>query len=244
MNGPRVALGGARSCWPRPSRGPPSRSPITALLADRSVARQRAQCSTFRSICRAACGRFSRRRLLWGASFPFALAAAAARRTRSRTLVGGVYAANTVGGIFGALGFSIILIPWIGTQDSQRLLIALAAISALIVFASLVRSLGKGGVAAIVASVVAIIWIIASISPVPWLAVAYGRRMMLQSNPGRALYVGEGSNYSVVVSELPDGERYFHVSREGGSLNRGLRYAPASACSATFPRCFMNLNRF
>jgi spermidine synthase len=149
---------------------------------------------------------------LWGASFPFALAAAAARSKDSGTLVGGVYAANTVGGIFGALAFSIILIPWIGTQDSQRLLIALATISALIVFASLVRSLGKGGVAAIVASVLAIIWIIASISPVPWLAVAYGRRMMLQSNPGRALYVGEGRNYSVVVSELPDGERYFHVA--------------------------------
>ena len=149
---------------------------------------------------------------LWGASFPFALAAAAARSKDSGTLVGGVYAANTVGGIFGALAFSIILIPWIGTQDSQRLLIALATISALIVFASLARSLGKGGVAAIVASVVAIIWIIASISPVPWLAVAYGRRMMLQSNPGRALYVGEGRNYSVVISELPDGERYFHVA--------------------------------
>ena len=29
-----------------------------------------------------------------------------------------VYAANTVGGILGALAFSIILIPWIGTQDS------------------------------------------------------------------------------------------------------------------------------
>jgi spermidine synthase len=149
---------------------------------------------------------------LWGASFPFALAAAAVRSEDSGALVGKVYAANTVGGIFGALAFSIILIPWIGTQDSQRLLIALATISALIVFAPIARSLGKGRVAAIVASVVAVIWIIASISPVPWLAVAYGRRMMLQSNPGRALYVGEGRNYSVVISELPDGNRYFHVA--------------------------------
>ena len=149
---------------------------------------------------------------LWGASFPFALAAAAARSEDSGTLVGKVYAANTVGGIFGALAFSIILIPWIGTQDCQRLLIALATISALIVFAPIARSLGKRGVAAIVASVVAIIWMIASISPVPWLAVAYGRRMMLQTNPGRALYVGEGRNYSVAISEPPDGSRYFHVA--------------------------------
>ncbi|MDT7768511.1 MAG: spermidine synthase, partial [Mycobacterium sp.] len=87
---------------------------------------------------------------LWGASFPFALAAAAERSEDSGTLVGRVYAANTVGGIFGALAFSIILIPWIGTQDCQRLLIALATISALIVFAPIARSAEKRGVAAIV----------------------------------------------------------------------------------------------
>ena len=44
--------------------------------------------------------------------------------------MGEVYAANTVGAILGALGFSIVLIPWIGTQDAQRLLIALAALAA------------------------------------------------------------------------------------------------------------------
>jgi spermidine synthase len=149
---------------------------------------------------------------LWGASFPFALAAAAERSEDSGTLVGRVYAANTVGGIFGALAFSIVLIPWIGTQDCQRLLVALATISALIVFAPAAQSLGKRGAAATLASVVAVICMIASISPVPWLAVAYGRRMLLQTYPGRALYVGEGRNYSVAVSEPPDGNRYFHVA--------------------------------
>jgi spermidine synthase len=149
---------------------------------------------------------------LWGASFPFALAAAAERSEDSGTLVGRVYAANTVGGIVGALAFSIILIPWIGTQDCQRLLIALTTVSALIVFAPIARSLGKRGVAATVASVVAVIWLIASVSPVPWLAVAYGRRMLLQTYPGRALYVGEGRDYSVAVSEPPDGDHYFHIA--------------------------------
>jgi spermidine synthase len=149
---------------------------------------------------------------LWGASFPFALATAAERSKDSGTLVGRVYAANTVGGIFGALAFSIVLIPWVGTQDCQRLLIALAAVSALIVFAPVGRSLGRREAAATVASVIAVVWMIASISPVPWLAVAYGRRMLLQTYPGRALYVGEGRNYSVAVSEPPDGSRYFHVA--------------------------------
>ena len=149
---------------------------------------------------------------LWGASFPFALAAASERSEDSGTLVGRVYAANTVGGIFGAVAFSIILIPSIGTQDCQRLLIALATISALIVLAPIARSLGKRGAAATVASVVAVSWMIVSIPPVPWLAVAYGRRMMLQPNPGRPLYIGEGRNYSVAISEPPDGNRYFHVA--------------------------------
>jgi len=149
---------------------------------------------------------------LWGASFPFALAAAAERSQDSGTLAGRVYAVNTLGGVLGALTFSIILIPWIGTQNCQRLLIALATVSALIVLASVARSLGKRGAAAIVLSVVTVVWMIATIAPVPWLAVAYGRRMILQTDPGRVLYVGEGRNYSVAVSEPPDGSRYFHVA--------------------------------
>lgn len=149
---------------------------------------------------------------LWGASFPFALAAAATRAEDSGTLVGEVYAANTVGGIFGSLAFAIILIPWIGTQDCQRVLIALAAISALIVLIPVRQSLGRGGMAALMVGVIAAGWMIASVSEVPWLAIAYGRRMLLQTNPGRALYVGEGRNSSVAISELPDGKHYFHVA--------------------------------
>jgi spermidine synthase len=149
---------------------------------------------------------------LWGASFPFALAAAAPHSEDSGTLAGRVYFANTAGGVIGALAFSIILIPWIGTQDCQRLLIALAAMSALCVFAPSARSLSNRGVVATVASVVAVVWMIATVAAVPWLAVAYGRRMILQVNPGRALYVGEGRNYSVAISEPPDGNRYFHVA--------------------------------
>ena len=41
--------------------------------------------------------------LLWGASFPLALAAVADRQHDPARLVGGVYAANTVGAIFGAI---------------------------------------------------------------------------------------------------------------------------------------------
>jgi spermidine synthase len=149
---------------------------------------------------------------LWGASFPFALAAAAERSKDSGTLAGSVYFANTFGGVLGALAFSVILIPWIGTQDCQRLLMVLATISALIIFAPMARSAGVRGAVAAVASLVGVVWMIANIAPVPWLAIAYGRRMILQTNPGRVLYVGEGRNYSVAISEPPDGNRYFHVA--------------------------------
>jgi spermidine synthase len=51
------------------------------------------------------------------------------------------------------------------------------------------------------------------VSEMPWLAVAYGRRMAIQTDPGRLLYLGEGMNSSVAISELPDGRtHYFHVS--------------------------------
>ncbi len=147
--------------------------------------------------------------LLWGASFPLALAAAASRGQDSGKLVGEVYAANTVGGIVGALGFSAILIPWIGSQDSQRLLIALSALAAVIV---LIQVKSRFVYIGLVASMIGVFWMISGVSEMPWLAIAYGRRMTITSNPGHALFVGEGRNSSIVVSELPDGKHYFHVS--------------------------------
>ena len=53
--------------------------------------------------------------LLWGASFPLALAAAAGPGEESSSLVGRIYAANTGGAILGALAFSLFIVPWIGT---------------------------------------------------------------------------------------------------------------------------------
>ena len=49
--------------------------------------------------------------LLWGASFPLALAAVASRGRDAGRMVGGIYAANTAGAIVGALAFSMLLIP-------------------------------------------------------------------------------------------------------------------------------------
>ena len=61
--------------------------------------------------------------MLWGASFPIALAAVARRGQDPGRLVGGVYAANTVGAILGSILFSIVFMRQFGSQVSQQILI-------------------------------------------------------------------------------------------------------------------------
>ena len=142
--------------------------------------------------------------LLWGASFPLACAAVASRDEDSGRVVGGVYAANTLGAIIGALSVSLLLIPWIGTQQTQRLLLALAALSALLVLAPRVRERRSWAAAAglAVAMVVAAVltW---HVHAIPGKVIAYGRRLATWN--GQVLYTVEGRNSSVAISRASDG---------------------------------------
>ena len=104
-------------------------TPVAAVLADQSVSRARTRGSTCRSICVRALLAVLPAAILWGASFPLALAAVAARGQDPARLVGGVYAANTVGAIVGSLGASLVLVAWIGTQHAQQVLMVVAAIA-------------------------------------------------------------------------------------------------------------------
>ncbi len=140
---------------------------------------------------------------LWGASFPLALAAAATQGQDTGGLVGGVYGANTIGAIIGAAGFSVLFIPWFGTQHAQQALISLSVAAALLV---LPRS------AAPLAVTAALIF---TVSPVPDGLIAYGRNLPLtlsQRDASTILYAGEGMNSSIAVSETSTGFRNFHVS--------------------------------
>jgi spermidine synthase len=135
---------------------------------------------------------------LWGASFPLALAAVARRGQDPGRLVGGVYAANTLGAIVGALAFSMVVVPWIGTLGAQRLLIGLslmAGLSALVTHLVValpdlladLREAAMGSTARLlrwVACVAALplaamvsIGLAVSLTPIPWGTVAYGRFM-------------------------------------------------------------------
>jgi spermidine synthase len=151
----------------------------------------------------------------WGASFPLALAAVAPGRRDAGRLVGGVYAANTVGAILGAGLTSLAAIPALGTQNTQRLLIAIAAVSAMLLLVPAPVSSRRfptiwRGVRALAAIDVAILLV--SIVPVtPALLVMYGRAMATRfGNFGRPLYVGEGIHSSVAVSRDRDGSLNYH----------------------------------
>jgi len=163
---------------------------------------------------------------LWGASFPLALAAAA-RREDTGMMVGRIYAANTVGAIIGALGFSLIAIPWIGTQGAQQLLIALAFIAGSIMLAPILLASYRrarsargpfagfariGGVAAVVLTLGLTALLARALPPIPAEAIAYGRQLPLQQELPEMLYVGEGINASVAVTWRSDGLIAFHVS--------------------------------
>ena len=74
--------------------------------------------------------------LIWGASFPLALAVIDDRKQETGKLVGQVYAANTLGCIIGALVFGLWSIVAIGTDGSQMLLLGLATVGFLAFYVS------------------------------------------------------------------------------------------------------------
>jgi spermidine synthase len=151
--------------------------------------------------------------LLWGASFPLALAAAAARDDDPGRLAGGIYAANTGGAILGALAFSIILIPAFGTQQCERVLVAIALAAAVVMLAPyFIERKTPVGAIVLVCAIAASGYLISAVSAVPPALIAYGRRFMINYNRGQILYTGEGLNSSIAISTWDDGALQFHVS--------------------------------
>jgi spermidine synthase len=151
--------------------------------------------------------------LLWGASFPLALAAVAERGEDQGRMVGGIYAANTGGAIVGALAVSLVLVPWIGTKGCEQVLIVLAALSGLIVLAQVVMQSKK--IVAMIGLAAALLVagaLTANVSAVPGNLIAYGRRIMTSSGSSTILYTGEGINSSIAISKWNDGALQFHVS--------------------------------
>ena len=160
--------------------------------------------------------------VLWGASFPLAVAAARPGETDSGKLIAGVYVANTIGAMVGALSATFILIPLVGTHTAQQILIALSAAAGL-------YGLGRWSwssrdtsrvarTAAVPLAVVLVIPLLRLVPPVNGPLIAYGRSLAIVRgtvNPPRfvpnLLFAGEGLSQSVAVTE-DAGHRVFHVS--------------------------------
>jgi spermidine synthase len=149
----------------------------------------------------------------WGASFPLALASVAVTERDSARIVGAVYAANTVGAVAGALGASLVLVSWIGSQRAQQLMMLTSILAAAAALGSVpsVRRAGFGGTLALVALAVLDGALLAGVPPVPALLIAYGRfTATVQGQAGEMLYSGEGLHSSVAVSRLPNGRLGYH----------------------------------
>ena len=170
--------------------------------------------------------------ILWGMSFPLALAAIARKDQDPGRLVASVYAANTVGAIFGAMLASLVALAMLGTQGSQRALMVIAAISALLMFTiELSRETGKlqvsarGGLFGML-TIALTAFLVASVPPVPPLLVAYGRYAVTwRGSHGEFIYVGEGMNSSMAVSREASGALNYHNAGkvQASSLPQDMR---------------------
>jgi spermidine synthase len=151
--------------------------------------------------------------ILWGASFPLALAGVASPGQDSARLVGGVYAANTVGAIVGALITSLVLVGTVGSQITQQVLIGVAAMSGLLMLLPAVgeRRPWVTSTPVVVVTIALIAGLLArSVPPIPWLLVAYGRYSATWVGQNEMVYVGEGVTASVAVTRTPSGVLNYH----------------------------------
>ncbi len=174
---------------------------------------------------------------LWGASFPLALAAVAGPGQDAGRLVGGVYAANTVGAITGALSFSLLVVPAVGTVGAERALLGLTLAAGLLALVPLLRipkaaAARVGGAVALAAATGMAAWLGGRLTQVPWTVVAYGRYAAVAQNlaqkdlsnePGSlgidCVYVGEGRNVSVAVTQTSGGQLGFHGAGKAQASN-------------------------
>jgi spermidine synthase len=156
--------------------------------------------------------------VLWGASFPLALAAVAKRGQDPGRLVGGVYAANTVGAIFGSLAASLMLVYWFGSQHAQQAMMIVSGLSGLLLLAPVEfsstpnsKSLRWAAPTALVIALGLAAFLVRTVPTIPGILVAYGRYAATwMGQTGDIFYVGEGLNSSVAVSRMGNGVLNYH----------------------------------
>jgi spermidine synthase len=145
--------------------------------------------------------------ILWGASFPLTLAAAGRRNLEHH--VARINATNTAGALAGAIAFTLIGIPQLGSHVAQQVLVAFAAICGglLLWDASQRARTSRVLIAAMVA-----IGAIAVVPAIPGRLIAYGRSTNSWASIKQFLYLAEGATASVAVTEHNGGAKQFHIA--------------------------------
>lgn len=147
--------------------------------------------------------------IFWGASFALALAAVADDDRDTGQVVGRLYAANTLGAIAGALLTSLLLVPWLGSMLTQRLMLGAGLASGLLLLWRRVE--GRGHRALMHVATVATVVLMSLVPGVPGILVAYGRHAAnWVSRADEIIYVGEGMHASIAVSRTADGVLNYH----------------------------------
>jgi spermidine synthase len=177
--------------------------------------------------------------MFWGASFPLAIASVASPGQDPGRLVGEVYASNTIGAITGSLAFSLVGIPVLGSAVSQKLLVVISGTASILMFSHFIFNQKAPGTSTVkkfishinirIAGTAAgiaflVVLIISNIQTIPWGAVAYGKYNSTHNDlpgssktppeqivlPTKLLYIGEGLNGSVAVTQESGGVKQFH----------------------------------
>jgi spermidine synthase len=104
-----------------------------------------------------------------------------------------------------------VLIPWIGSQDTERVLLVVALLSGLVAICSDDEAFGGmiAGLTACYRGGALLTW---DIDPIPGDLIAYGRRMAVNAGQSTILYTKEGRNSSVAISQWNNGTIYVNVN--------------------------------
>jgi len=155
--------------------------------------------------------------ICWGASFPLAVAAAAGPGQDPARLIGGLYAANTAGAIVGALGGGLVLVPLLGTHGAQQALVIVAALAAVTLIVEGEGAYGtiRARAPALASALIVAGGTVALLPPTSEQLIVQGRHVTYGEDVGEVLFVGEGLNASVAVTqEVEEGDtvRTFRIS--------------------------------
>ena len=153
--------------------------------------------------------------ILWGASFPLAIAVTTSLGNQPRrSAVAAINALNTGGALAGAVVATLVLIPYFGSQFTQQTLVVCAAVSGVIVLLSpsQIPRLKTKAIGITAAACVMTMVSVRSVPDVPGHLIAFGRSVNSWESIKRFLYLAEGATASVAVTEGVAGAKQFHIA--------------------------------